>query len=166
MSLRYSAGVLLFRRTAGLEVLLGHLGGPLWAKKDAAAWSIPKGEYEPDEEKPRDAARREFTEELGLPVPDGDWIPLGDVEYGSGRGKKRLTVWAVEADLDPTEIVPGTFEMEWPPRSGRLAEFPEIDRAAWLDLEAAEEKLGKGQRPYLQRLHDHLSATETAEATD
>lgn len=154
MSFKYSAGVLLFRRTNGLEVLVGHMGGPLWAKKDAAAWSIPKGEYDPVEEQPRDAARREFGEELGLPVPDGDWIPLGEVEYGSGRGKKQLTVWAVEADLDPAEVVPGTFEMEWPPRSGRIAEFPEIDRVAWFDLALAEEKLGKGQRPYLQRLKD------------
>ncbi|MGW4355478.1 NUDIX domain-containing protein [Nocardia sp. NPDC004582] len=156
MSLRYSAGVLLFRRTTGLEVLLGHMGGPLWAKKDASAWSIPKGEYEPDEEAARAAAAREFDEELGLPVPDGEWIALGEVEYGSGRGKKQLTVWAVEADLDPGLVVPGTFEMEWPPRSGRMAEFPEIDRAAWFDLDTAQEKLGKGQRPYLDRLRDQL----------
>ncbi|MEU1207327.1 NUDIX domain-containing protein [Nocardia sp. NPDC005825] len=156
MSLRYSAGVLLFRRTTGLEVLLGHMGGPLWAKKDASAWSIPKGEYEPDEESAREAAGREFDEELGLPVPDGEWIALGDVEYGSGRGKKQLTVWAVEADLDPARVVPGTFEMEWPPRSGRMAEFPEIDRADWFDLDTAHEKLGKGQRPYLDRLRDQL----------
>lgn len=156
MSLRYSAGVLLFRRTTGLEVLIGHMGGPLWAKKDAAAWSIPKGEYDPGDEEPRAAAAREFTEELGLPVPDGDWIPLGDVEYGSGRGKKQVTVWGVEGDLDVGLVVPGTFEMEWPPRSGRTAEFPEIDRAEWFDLETAHEKLGKGQRPYLDRLREHL----------
>ncbi|WP_405490903.1 NUDIX domain-containing protein [Nocardia sp. NBC_00511] len=156
MSLRYSAGVLLFRRTTGLEVLIGHMGGPLWAKKDAAAWSIPKGEYDPGDEEPRVAAAREFTEELGLPVPDGDWIPLGDVEYGSGRGKKQVTVWALEGDLDVSLVVPGTFEMEWPPRSGRMAEFPEIDRAEWFDLETAHEKLGKGQRPYLDRLREHL----------
>ncbi|MGW4249348.1 NUDIX domain-containing protein [Nocardia sp. NPDC004722] len=159
MSLRFSAGVLLFRRTDRVEVLLGHMGGPLWAKKDASAWSIPKGEYDPADEEAPAAARREFGEELGLPVPEGEWIPLGDVEYGSGRGKKQLTVWAVEADLDPAQIVPGTFEMEWPPRSGRLAEFPEIDRAEWFDLETAEEKLGKGQRPYLARLRDHLAIT-------
>ncbi|MEV6099262.1 NUDIX domain-containing protein [Nocardia sp. NPDC051981] len=155
MSLRFSAGVLLFRRTTGLEVLIGHMGGPLWAKKDAAAWSIPKGEYEPTEEQPRDAARREFGEELGLPVPDGEWIPLGDVQYGSGSSKKQVTVWAVEGDLDPEQVVPGTFEMEWPPRSGRIAEFPEIDRVAWFDLDTAHEKLGKGQRPYLDRLREH-----------
>ncbi|MTE13281.1 NUDIX domain-containing protein [Nocardia aurantiaca] len=158
MSVRYSAGVLLFRRAGGLEVLIGHMGGPLWAKKDASAWSIPKGEYDPGEEQARDAARREFSEELGLPVPEGEWIPLGDVRYGSGSSKKQLTVWAVEGDLDPALVVPGTFELEWPPRSGRIAEFPEIDRMAWFDLATAEEKLGKGQRPYLQRLSTQLAA--------
>ncbi|AYF74135.1 NUDIX domain-containing protein [Nocardia yunnanensis] len=158
MSLRYSAGVLLFRRTDRLEVLLGHLGGPLWAKKDTAAWSIPKGEYVPAEEDSSTAAGREFTEELGLPVPDGEWIPLGEVVYGSGSGKKQLVVWAVEADLDPALVVPGTFAMEWPPRSGRMAEFPEIDRAEWFDLDTAEDKLGKGQRPYLARLREYLAA--------
>lgn len=152
MSLRYSAGVLLYRRSAELHVLLGHLGGPLWAKKDAAAWSIPKGEYEPSEEEPRAAAAREFTEELGLPVPDGEWLDLGQVEYRSGRGRKQLTVWAVEGELDPALFVPGTFEMEWPPRSGRITEFPEIDRAAWFDIETARDKLATGQRPFLDRL--------------
>lgn len=157
MSLRYSAGVLLFRRSPDLEVLIGHMGGPLWARKDASAWSIPKGEYEPAEEEPRAAAAREFGEELGLPVPEGEWIPLGDVEYGSGRSRKQVTVWAVEGDLDPADVVPGTFEMEWPPRSGRKAEFPEIDRAAWFTPDIATEKLGKGQRPYLSRLIAHLT---------
>ncbi|MFI1913623.1 NUDIX domain-containing protein [Nocardia sp. NPDC020380] len=157
MSLRYSAGVLLFRRSPDLEVLIGHMGGPLWARKDASAWSIPKGEYEPVDEEPRAAAAREFGEELGLPVPAGEWIPLGDVEYGSGRSRKQVTVWAVEGDLDPADVVPGTFEMEWPPRSGRKAEFPEIDRAAWFTPDIATEKLGKGQRPYLDRLIAHLA---------
>ena len=158
MSVRYSAGVLLFRRTTGLEVLIGHMGGPLWAKKDASAWSIPKGEYEPAAEQARDAACREFVEELGLPVPDGEWIPLGDVQYGSGSSKKQVTVWAVEGDLDPALVVPGTFEMEWPPLSGRITEFPEIDRTAWFDLDTAHEKLVKGQRPYLDRLREHVAA--------
>lgn len=152
MSLRYSAGVLLYKRSPDLRVLLGHLGGPLWAKKDAAAWSIPKGEYEPSEEEPTAAAAREFTEELGLPVPAGDWVDLGQVDYRSGRGHKRLTVWAVEGDLDPELVMPGTFEMEWPPRSGRMSQFPEIDRAAWFDTEAARDKLAKGQRPFVDRL--------------
>ncbi|GAB3312121.1 NUDIX domain-containing protein [Epidermidibacterium keratini] len=156
MTLRFSAGILLFRRTPSFEVLLGHVGGPLWARKDAAAWSIPKGEYEPDEEDARAAAAREFTEELGLPAPDGQWLELGEVVYRSGRGRKQLTVWAVEGDLDPALVVPGTFQMEWPPRSGRLAEFPEIDRAAWFDIDAAPEKLMTGQRPFLDRLAELL----------
>ncbi|MFJ1460652.1 NUDIX domain-containing protein [Nocardia sp. N2S4-5] len=154
--MKYSAGVLLFRRAPEVRVLLGHMGGPLWARKDAGAWSIPKGEYEPETEDSLPAARREFTEELGLPVPDGDWVALGEVRYGSGRGKKQVLVWAVEGDLDPERVVPGTFEMEWPPRSGQLREFPEIDRAEWFDLTTAHEKLGTGQRPFLQRLADHL----------
>lgn len=155
---RTSAGVLLFRRTPrnGPEVLLGHMGGPYFAKKDDGAWSIPKGEYEVGEEDARAAASREFTEELGLPVPEGEWLPLGDVRYGSGGGQKTVTVWAVEGDLDPSLVVPGTFEMEWPPRSGRTAEFPEIDRADWFDLPTAHAKLGKGQRPYLDRLAELL----------
>ncbi|WP_345499790.1 NUDIX domain-containing protein [Nocardia callitridis] len=155
---KYSAGVLVFRRDAeaGVEVLIGHMGGPYFTRKDLGAWSIPKGEYEQDEEEPRAAAAREFTEELGLPVPAGPWIALGDVRYGSGRGKKTVTVWAVEGDLDPADVVPGTFEMEWPPKSGKLAEFPEIDRAAWFDLDTAREKLGAGQRPFLDRLAEQL----------
>ncbi|GAD87141.1 NUDIX domain-containing protein [Nocardia asteroides] len=153
----FSAGVLLYRRgEAGIEVLLGHMGGPLWAKKDASAWSIPKGEYRPDEEAARAAAAREFTEELGLPAPGGDWVELGDVRYGSGGRRKTLTVWAAEGDLNPDEIVPGTFDMEWPPRSGKIAAFPEIDRAAWFDPLTAQDKLGKGQRPFLTRLTEHL----------
>ncbi len=138
-------------------MLLGHMGGPLWSRKDAGAWSIPKGEYTPDEEDSQAAARREFAEELGLEVPGGDWIPLGEVRYGSGGGRKQLTVWAVEGDLDPAQVNPGTFEMEWPPRSGRLREFPEIDRAEWFDVVAAQEKLSTGQRPLLGRLVDRLN---------
>ncbi|MDO3649672.1 NUDIX domain-containing protein [Nocardia mangyaensis] len=153
----HSAGVLVYRRTeAGVEVLLGHMGGPLWSRKDASAWSIPKGEYVLGEESPRVAARREFTEELGLPVPDGPWVDLGEVRYGSGGKRKTVFVWAVEGELDPDEIAPSTFELEWPPRSGRLREFPEIDRAAWFDLTTASEKLSKGQRPFLGRLAGHL----------
>ncbi|MQY26475.1 NUDIX domain-containing protein [Nocardia aurantia] len=151
--MRFSAGVLLFRRHAELEVLLGHMGGPLWAKKDAAAWSIPKGEYLPEEETAAAAAAREFEEELGLPVPAGEWVPLGDVRYGT----KQVTVWAVEGDLDPALVVPGTFEMQWPPRSGRMQEFPEIDRAAWFGLETAREKLVAGQRPILDRIAEHVT---------
>ncbi|WP_280492790.1 NUDIX domain-containing protein [Nocardia asiatica] len=158
MAGKHSAGVLLFRRDqdGAVEVLLGHMGGPFWARKDLGAWSIPKGEYEPETEDARLAASREFTEELGLPVPDGAWLPLGEVRYGSGAGKKTLTVWAVEGDLDPAAIAPGTFQLEWPPRSGRLAEFPEIDRAEWFDAAAARDKLVAGQRACLDRLAERL----------
>ncbi|WP_280263775.1 NUDIX domain-containing protein [Nocardia wallacei] len=154
--MKFSAGVLLFRRAPEVTVLLGHMGGPLWSRKDLGAWSIPKGEFDPDTEEDRAAAGREFTEELGLPVPDGEWIALGEVHYGSGKGKKQVRVWAVEGDLDPARVTPGTFEMEWPPRSGRTQRFPEIDRAEWFDLATAREKLGTGQRPFLQRLADRL----------
>jgi len=131
-----------------VEVLLGHMGGPFWAKKDAAAWSLPKGELDPDET-PELAARREFEEELGLPAPSGDYLELGEVKQSGG---KVVTAWAVAADLDPAAVVPGTFEMEWPPRSGRLQEFPEIDRVSWFALDTAREKLLKGQLPFLDRL--------------
>ena len=149
MAGKRSAGLLLFRRSeAGVEVLLGHMGGPFWAKKDAAAWSLPKGELDPDET-PELAARREFEEELGLPAPSGDYLELGEVKQSGG---KVVTAWAVAADLDPAAVVPGTFEMEWPPRSGRLQEFPEIDRVSWFALDTAREKLLKGQLPFLDRL--------------
>jgi len=151
-----SAGILLYRHAAGaLEVLLGHMGGPFWTHKDEAGWSIPKGLHD-DSEEPLAAAAREFTEELGLPLPVdlADLQPLGELRQPSG---KRLTVWAAEADLDPAAVVPGTFTMEWPPRSGRSAEFPEIDRAAWWPVEAARTKLVKGQRAFLDRLLLRLS---------
>jgi predicted NUDIX family NTP pyrophosphohydrolase len=139
----------MFRRgTDGLEVLLGHMGGPFWARKDIGGWSVPKGEYEPDEQ-PLAAARREFLEELGLPAPEGELIDLGEVRQSSG---KVVTAWGVEGDLDPADIVPGTFEMEWPKGSGQLREFPEIDRVAWLDVDAARAKIVAAQRPFLDRL--------------
>jgi predicted NUDIX family NTP pyrophosphohydrolase len=139
----------MFRRgTDGLEVLLGHMGGPFWARKDIGGWSVPKGEYEPDEQ-PLAAARREFLEELGLPAPEGELIDLGEVRQSSG---KVVTAWGVEGDLDPADIVPGTFEMEWPRGSGQLREFPEIDRVAWLDVDAARAKIVAAQRPFLDRL--------------
>ncbi|MGW2677217.1 NUDIX domain-containing protein [Streptomyces sp. NPDC001436] len=158
---RQSAGLLLFRRTrgegaageGGIEVLLGHMGGPLWAHRDAGGWAIPKGEYGPDET-PRDAARREFTEELGLPPPEGEYLPLGEVRLSSG---KRVTVWAVEGDLDPALMVPGTFTMEWPPHSGTRQEFPELDQVAWFPPETARSKLIAGQVPFLERLVDLLA---------
>jgi predicted NUDIX family NTP pyrophosphohydrolase len=154
MAAKRSAGILLFRRTSK-EVLLGHMGGPLWARRDAGAWSIPKGEYEPAEPA-QDAARREFTEELGLPVPTGALIDLGSARQSSG---KEVTIWALEGDLDPADITPGTFEMEWPRGSGRRREFPEIDRVQWFDLYAAREKLVKGQLAFLDRLEVLLSGT-------
>jgi len=155
MAAKRSAGILLFRRRSGdVEVLLGHMGGPFWARRDAAAWSLPKGEYEPDEE-PVAAARREFTEELGLPVPAGEWVGLGAARQSGG---KVVTVWALEGDLDPARIVPGTFELEWPPKSGRRQEFPEIDRVAWFGLPIAAEKIVAGQRPFLERLADRFNS--------
>lgn len=149
-----SAGILLFRQgQSDIEVLLGHMGGPFWARKDDGAWSIPKGEYEPPEDAAA-AARREFTEELGLPVPPGELIDLGSVTQPHG---KIVTVWALAGDLDPGAIEPGTFELEWPPRSGRRQQFPEIDRAAWFDLDGATPKLVNGQRPFLDRLRAAVS---------
>ncbi|GGU76117.1 DNA mismatch repair protein MutT [Streptomyces albospinus] len=154
MAGRRSAGLLLYRGGAdgGVEVLLAHMGGPLWARWDAGAWSVPKGEYVPPE-KPMDAARREFAEELGLPPPDGRYLPLGDARQSGG---KVVTVWAVASDLDPERIVPGTFEMEWPRGSGVTRSFPEIDRVAWFTPEAARERLVTGQRVFLERLADRL----------
>ncbi|MET9732582.1 NUDIX domain-containing protein [Streptomyces sp. NPDC006458] len=149
---RRSAGLLLYRHGEdGLEVLLGHMGGPFFAKKDAGAWTVPKGEYEP-EEPAWEAARREFREELGMEPPDGEAVPLGEVRQ---RGGKVVTVWAVEADLDPAAVVPGTFTMEWPPRSGRVREFPELDRVAWYGLERARGLVVAAQAAFLDRLADH-----------
>src|SRR5688500_16032745 len=123
MAGKQSAGILLHRDGAGgVEVLLGHMGGPFWARKDAGAWSIPKGEYDTDEE-PFAAACREFTEELGLPPPTGNRLELGTVKQSGG---KQVTAWAIEADVDPADVVPGTFPLEWPPHSGRFQEFPEV----------------------------------------
>jgi predicted NUDIX family NTP pyrophosphohydrolase len=146
-----SAGILLWRTSdVGVEVLLGHLGGPLWSRKDAGAWSAPKGEYD-DTEAPLQAALREFTEETGLAVPvdSEELVPLGEVRQPSG---KRVSLWAGRGDLDPDAAVPGTFTMEWPPRSGRMAEFPELDRFAWWSVGDARDRLVAGQRPFLDRL--------------
>lgn len=144
-----SAGILLFRRVGNeIEVLLGHLGGPFWTRRDAGAWSVPKGELEAGEE-PDAAARREFSEELGLPVPDGELLELGEVRQTGG---KVVTAWAIEADLDPASVVPGTFEMQWPKGSGRMQQFPELDRVAWLSIEAARDKIVQAQRLFLDRL--------------
>jgi predicted NUDIX family NTP pyrophosphohydrolase len=152
-----SAGLLLHRAGAeGVEVLLAHMGGPFWARKDDGAWSIPKGEYADDED-PLHAARREFAEELGAPAPDGRALELGEVRQSGG---KRVVAWAVEGDLDVSAIVSNTFELEWPPRSGRLQSFPEVDRAAWFDLATARRKLVQGQVALLDALAERLSRPE------
>ncbi|MEU5141364.1 NUDIX domain-containing protein [Streptomyces sp. NPDC021139] len=151
--MRRSAGLLLHRRGPGgeVQVLLGHMGGPFYARRDAGAWTVPKGEYDPAEPA-WEAARREFEEELGLPPPEGEAVPLGEVRQAGG---KVVTVWAVRADLDPATVVPGTFRMEWPPRSGRIEEFPELDRVAWFALERAREVIVKAQSAFLDRLAEH-----------
>ena len=151
--MRTSAGLLLFRHTDdGLEVLLGHMGGPFFARRDAGAWSVPKGEYEPATESAWDAARREFQEELGLAPPDGEAVPLGEVRQTNG---KVVTAWAIEADLDPSTVVPGTFSMEWPPKSGQTREFPELDRVEWCGLDRARAVIVKAQAAFLDRLTEH-----------
>jgi predicted NUDIX family NTP pyrophosphohydrolase len=128
------------------------MGGPFWARKDDAAWSVFKGEYGDDEE-PFQAARREFEEETGSPPPDGTPIELGEVRQSSG---KRVVAWAVEGDFDPSDLSSNTFSVEWPPRSGRRAEFPEVDRAEWFDLEAARRKLVRAQVAFIDRLESAL----------
>jgi len=142
-----SAGLLLYRG-AEPEVLLGHPGGPFWARKDDGAWSIPKGELS-EGEGPLEGARREFAEELGHVAPDGPVLELGEIRQ---RGGKLVIVFAVRGDFDPDDIVPGTFDMEWPPRSGRVQAFPEIDRVGWFDLATAKTKLVPGQVEFLDRL--------------
>jgi len=129
--------------------MLGHMGGPFWSRKDETAWSIPKGQCEPGEAA-IDAARREFEEEIGRPPPDGEALALGDVRQSGGR--KIVEAWAIEGDIDVTEIDSTLFEMEWPPRSGKLREFPEFDRAAWFEIEAARGRIVKAQAAFLDRL--------------
>lgn len=147
---RPSAGIVLYRRCADgtVEVLLGHMGGPYWARKEAGAWTIPKGEVEPGEDQLA-VARREFHEELGVSVPPGDLTDLGEIRQTGG---KTVRAWAVQGDLDATAIVSNTFDLEWPPKSGRIRTFPEIDRAGWFDLESAHSVIVQGQRPLLDRL--------------
>ncbi len=144
-----SAGLLVYRRRgAVVEVLLVHPGGPFWRNRDLEAWSIPKGEYEAGEE-PETAALREFAEELGCLPAVGAMLPLGEVVQ---KGGKSVIAFAVEGDLDVTEVESNTFELEWPPRSGRRRTFPEVDRAEWFPLAVAREKIIPGQRPLLDRL--------------
>ena len=152
---RRSAGILLHRPgPGGREVLLVHPGGPFWARRDAGAWSIPKGEHDADED-PQACALREFTEELGSPPPAGELVDLGTVVQ---RGGKVVAAYALEGDLDAAAIRSSTFTMVWPPRSGRLQEFPEIDRAAWFGLGEARERILAAQSAFLDRLGERLRA--------
>jgi predicted NUDIX family NTP pyrophosphohydrolase len=147
-----SAGILLNR--PGPEVLLVHPGGPFWARKDAGAWSIPKGELDEGED-PRACARREFAEETGTQLPDGALEDLGSVRQ---KGGKEVRAFAAAGDLDPATLASNTFELEWPPRSGRLQEFPEIDRAEWFGLDQARAKVNPAQVAFIDRLEALLSA--------
>jgi predicted NUDIX family NTP pyrophosphohydrolase len=153
---RSSGGLLLFRRRPnsegqGVEVFLVHPGGPFFQKMDAGVWSIPKGEY-PEGEDPLAAARREFTEETGFAAPQGNFVSLGDVRQSGG---KVVSAWALEGDC-PTAIRSNTFAIEWPPRSGKQREFPEVDRAAWFPVDEAKLRIHKAQAEFLARLLAHL----------
>jgi predicted NUDIX family NTP pyrophosphohydrolase len=153
---RISAGILLWRRAGDgdVEVLLAHMGGPYWAKKDLGHWTIPKGEIEEGEELTA-VARREFWEETGHEVPDVELLELGEIKQKSG---KVVLGWAAEGDLDPADAVSNTYEMEWPRGSGRMAEFPEIDRVEWFGMDDARAKLKDAQVPFLDRLAAALAA--------
>jgi predicted NUDIX family NTP pyrophosphohydrolase len=159
---KHSAGVLVYRTRDGVvEVLIAHPGGPFWARKDDGAWSIPKGEYA-DGEDPWAAAQREFFEELALPVPAGPRLDFGSLKQPSG---KVVTAFAVEGDLDVAEARSNTFEMEWPRGSGKMREFPEVDRVGWFAVAQARTKLLKGQLPFLDRLMTHPELAGLSEGT-
>ncbi len=150
-STRRSAGILLHRRRDGeVEVLLVHPGGPAWARRDLGAWSIPKGEYEADEE-PLAAARREFEEELGTAPPEAEMTDLGEIRQKSG---KRVRAFALAGDLDVDRVTSNTFPFEWPPRSGKMIEIPEVDRAEWFSIPVAREKINPAQATLLERLEE------------
>lgn len=151
--MKASAGILLWRRREnGLEVFVAHMGGPFWARKDAAAWSIPKGEYDADEDALA-AARREFGEEIGVPAPDHDYVLLGEFRQSSG---KVVTAFTAQSEFEVAEVHSNTFPVEWPPRSGRIQEFPEIDRAQWMTVADAAWRLVKGQVPLLDALAEAI----------
>lgn len=153
---RSSAGIMLYRRRSSvLEVLIAHPGGPYWARKDDGAWSIVKGELI-DGEDPWTCAEREFREEVGLELPAGDRVELGTVKQ---RGGKIVTAFGVNADLDVTDARSNTFEMEWPPKSGKVASFPEVDRIEWFTLEQAAVKLPDSQHPFLDAVRRYSSST-------
>ncbi|HAM01633.1 MAG TPA: hypothetical protein DCQ30_05320 [Acidimicrobiaceae bacterium] len=154
-----SAGLLVHRRRpGGLEVLLVHPGGPIWASKDDGAWTVPKGEYLPGED-PASVADREFAEELGVGAPAGERRDLGELRQAGG---KLTRLWALEGDLDVSMATSNTFEMEWPPRSGRRGVFPEVDRAGWYSVEEARRKLLASLVPFLDRLLSDGATTEAA----
>ena len=147
MAKKKSAGLLLYRRRDHIEVFLVHPGGPLWANKDAGAWSLPKGEFDAGED-PLEAAKREFLEETGTAV-DGEFVALSPVVQRSG---KTVFAWAIEADFDPSQLKSNSFSMEWPPRSGKVREFPEVDRAAWFDIPEARNRILDGQASFIDQL--------------
>jgi predicted NUDIX family NTP pyrophosphohydrolase len=154
--MKTSAGILLYRRgETGLEVLIGHMGGPYWEHRDESAWSIPKGEMR-EGENTLEVAKREFEEELGSPPPEEPYLELGEVRQASG---KRVVVFAAQGNLDAESIRSNSFEMEWPRGSGQLGEFPEIDRAAWLAPAEAREKLIPAQAPFLDRLESAVGSS-------
>ena len=145
---------MLYRLVDGrVEVLLGHMGGPFWARKDAGAWTIPKGEYDANDDALA-TARREFEEEVGMSVPATSFVDLGEVRQSGG---KVVRAFAADGDLDAATAVSNTFEIEWPPKSGRMQTFPELDRVEWFDVEAARTMIIAAQRAFLDRLLDHLS---------
>lgn len=153
----WSAGLLLYRLTPAPQVFIAHMGGPFWATKDAGAWSIPKGEFDPESEGALDAARREFREELGVEPPEVEWAELGTFAYSSG---KKVVVFVGDGagfTASGDDFTFGEFEMAWPPRSGRTASFPEVDRAEWMAPDAAREALVKGQRPAIDALEAALA---------
>lgn len=149
MAATHSAGIVLHHRFDGApRILLVHPGGPFWAGKDEHAWSIPKGEFDPETEDALAAARREFAEELGSPAPDTEAVALTPLR----AGRKTIHAFAMAGDLDPATVVSNSFDMEWPPRSGRMTSFPEVDQAAWFDLDVARTRLHKGQVPLCNQL--------------
>jgi predicted NUDIX family NTP pyrophosphohydrolase len=158
---KQAAGILLYRRgRRGIEVLLAHPGGPLWARRDLGAWTIPKGQFS-DNERPLAAAKREFEEEMGSP-PTGEFVEIGSIRQPSG---KVVHVFVAEGEFDVATVQSNLFSLEWPPKSGQRAQFPEVDRAAWFSLEEARTKILKGQEPFLDRLLTLLKSATANESS-
>jgi predicted NUDIX family NTP pyrophosphohydrolase len=157
MAKKTTAGLLLYRRAGELEVFLVHPGGPFWAKKDAGAWSLPKGEIDEGED-PLHAAKREFTEETGFPIA-GEFHELHPIKQSGG---KLVYAWSVEADCDPSQLQSNLFSMEWPPKSGRTQEFPEVDRAGWFTIPEARKRINKAQVEFIDQLIKILALKEPA----